>query len=106
MKAAIGLSLAVVLAAAAPADVMAPESGDMVMGREHAPVTVIEYASVGCPHCAAWDAEVFPTLKARYIDSGRVRFVLREMPNGTIKGLRRTRASPGDAPSPFPSSTS
>jgi protein-disulfide isomerase len=40
---------------------------------------VREYASVACPHCARFDAEVFPALKAKYIDTGKVRFALREM---------------------------
>jgi protein-disulfide isomerase len=70
------------LASGAVADVMVPEPGDMALGSAKAPVTVIEYASVGCPHCAAWSHDVFPTLKARYITSGRVRFVLREMITG------------------------
>jgi protein-disulfide isomerase len=70
------------LAAGAIAGVMDPEPGDMALGRATAPVTVIEYGSVGCSHCADWRRDVFPTLKARYIDTGRVRFVLREMING------------------------
>jgi len=70
------------IAASAFAGVMDPEPGDMALGSAKARVTVIEYASVGCPHCAAWRHDVFPTLKASYIDSGRVRFVLREMITG------------------------
>lgn len=70
------------LAAGAVAGVMDPESGDMALGSAKAPVTVIEYASVGCPHCAEWRHDVFPALKAKYLDTGRVRFVLREMITG------------------------
>ncbi|HXQ17973.1 MAG TPA: DsbA family protein [Caulobacteraceae bacterium] len=70
------------LAASAVAGVMDPEPGDMALGSAQAPVTVIEYGSVGCSHCADWRHDVFPTLKAKYIDTGRVRFVLREMING------------------------
>lgn len=51
---------------------------DMSMGKADAKVTVIEYASVTCPHCAAWNAEVFPAFKAKYIDTGQVRYVFRE----------------------------
>jgi protein-disulfide isomerase len=69
-------------ASGAAAGVMDPEPGDMALGGAKAPVTVIEYASVGCPHCAEWRHDVFPTLKAKYIDTGRVRYVLREMLNG------------------------
>jgi protein-disulfide isomerase len=54
----------------------------MSLGNPAAPVTVIEYASLGCSHCAVWAHDVFPEFKRRYIDSGRVRFVLREMLTG------------------------
>lgn len=52
---------------------------DMVLGAAKAPVTVIEYASVGCPHCAVWAREVFPAFRSKYLDTGKVRFVFREM---------------------------
>jgi len=51
---------------------------DMSQGRADAPVTLIEYASPTCPHCADWNREVYPALKARYVDTGKVRYVLRE----------------------------
>lgn len=51
---------------------------DMVMGKADAPVTVIEYASVTCSHCANFNATVFPAFKAKYIDTGQVKYVLRE----------------------------
>jgi len=53
---------------------------DMVMGNDKAPVTVIEYASMTCPHCAHFDETTFPELKKRYIDTGKVRFIFREFP--------------------------
>jgi protein-disulfide isomerase len=52
---------------------------DMVLGSPAAKVTVVEYASVGCPICAEWGKTVWPAFKAKYIDSGKVRFVYREM---------------------------
>lgn len=52
---------------------------DMVMGAADAPVEIIEYASFTCPHCAAFHANVYPQLKADYIDTGKVRFVYREV---------------------------
>ena len=52
---------------------------DMVMGDENAPVTVIEYASYTCPHCANWHEDVFDKLKADYIDTGKVKFIHREV---------------------------
>jgi len=63
-------------AAAGPLTVAAPD--DMTMGSPHAPVTVIEYASASCPHCAKFNNEVFPAFKAKYIDTGRVFYVFRE----------------------------
>jgi protein-disulfide isomerase len=52
----------------------------MSLGSPNAPVTVIEYASPTCPHCAHFEADVFPAFKAKYIDTGKVRYVLREAP--------------------------
>ena len=54
--------------------------GDVWQGPEDAKVTVIEYASMTCGHCARWHKEVYPTFKERYIDTGKVRFTLREFP--------------------------
>jgi protein-disulfide isomerase len=51
---------------------------DMVMGSPHARLTLIEYASAACPHCAHFHETVFPRLKANYIDTGKVFFVFRE----------------------------
>jgi protein-disulfide isomerase len=54
--------------------------GDAVMGSPDAPVTIIEYASMTCPHCAQFQAKTFPKLKERYIDTGKVRYIFREFP--------------------------
>lgn len=54
--------------------------GDMALGSKDAPVTIIEYASMTCPHCAAFTNEVFPKIKSEYIDTGKVRFIFREFP--------------------------
>ena len=51
---------------------------DMSLGNANAPVTVVAYASVSCTHCATWNKEVFPAFKAKYIDTGKVRYVFRE----------------------------
>ena len=53
--------------------------GDIVMGDPDAPVTVIEYASFTCPHCATFAVHTFPEVKEKYIDTGKVKFVLREV---------------------------
>jgi protein-disulfide isomerase len=52
---------------------------DMDLGNPAAKVTVMEYASVGCPICARWYNEVWPAFKAKYVDTGRVHFVSKEM---------------------------
>src|SRR5262245_9747977 len=54
--------------------------GDIVLGSADAPVTMVEYASLSCGHCAAFHASTYPTLKTEYIDTGKVRFIFREFP--------------------------
>ncbi len=54
--------------------------GDIVLGSDKAPVTIIEYASMTCPHCAHFSTETFPELQKRYIDTGKVRYIFREFP--------------------------
>jgi protein-disulfide isomerase len=59
-------------------------AGEVVLGSEKAPVTVIEYASMTCPHCAHFSETTFPELQKRYIDTGKVRFIFREFPLDTL----------------------
>jgi protein-disulfide isomerase len=54
--------------------------GDQIMGAADAPVTVIEYASMTCPHCASFHETTYPAMKKKYIDTGKVRFIFREFP--------------------------
>jgi protein-disulfide isomerase len=62
-------------------DVAQPVSlPDMALGPANASVTITEYASMTCPHCAAFNEAVFPKIKSEYIDSGKVRYVFREFP--------------------------
>ena len=81
------------VAAPQPAAVMAPDvtvpidqlmaAGplpDIVQGASTAPVTIIEYASMTCSHCAAFHDTTWPELKSKYIDSGKAKFILREFP--------------------------
>ena len=54
------------------------QTDDMSLGNPQAKVNVVEYASASCPHCARWDMEVFPAFKAKYVDTGKVRYTLKE----------------------------
>ena len=76
-------ALAIALAAAAlPGAAVAQEKHEIVemtLGDPAAPVTVIEYAMLTCPHCATFHAECFPQLKADWIDTGKVQLIFREV---------------------------
>jgi protein-disulfide isomerase len=71
------------------AEIMAPgDLPEMALGRRDAPVTIVQYASLSCPYCRKFQIEVFPLLKAEYIDTGKVRYVLRaEFPIGKQSGM-------------------
>ncbi|WP_271893076.1 DsbA family protein [Candidatus Phyllobacterium onerii] len=53
---------------------------DIVMGKAEAPVTIVEYASMTCPHCAHFATTTLPTIKEKYIDTGKAKLILREFP--------------------------
>lgn len=62
-------------------ELMAKEAlPDVVQGKADAPITIVEYASMTCGHCARFHAETYPDLLKNYIDTGKVRFILREFP--------------------------
>lgn len=68
-------------AAVSETELMAPNAlPDMALGDAKAPVTIIEYASMTCPHCATFTEKSFPDIKKKYIDTGKVRFIFREFP--------------------------
>jgi len=76
------LRFAVVLLvlAAAPRLAHAVDLGEPALGDPKAPVTIIEFASLTCPHCASFHVNTLPELEKRYIDTGKVRLVLRDFP--------------------------
>ena len=53
---------------------------DITIGSPDAKVTIVEYSSLTCPHCANFQSKVFPEFKTKYIDTGKVRFITREFP--------------------------
>ncbi len=66
--------------AADPTGAAAVQPDDHVLGSAEAPVTIIEYASLTCPHCATFHQGTLPKLKSDYVDTGKVRFVYRDFP--------------------------
>lgn len=61
-------------------EIKAAEVGERSIGEADAPVTIIEYSSLTCPHCASFHTEVLPELKKQYIDTGKVRLIFRDFP--------------------------
>lgn len=82
-KVLASLACATVLAACSgavgPVSSKEAANGDMAIGDPKAPITLVEYSSPTCPHCKEFHETIYPTLKAEYIDTGKVRFVLREL---------------------------
>jgi protein-disulfide isomerase len=80
-------------------ELMAPGPlGDRVLGKATAPVTVIEYVSLTCPHCANFQKTLFPRVKKEFIDTGKVRYIVREFPIGHMSGAAAivNRCAPED----------
>src|SRR5258708_36189717 len=76
--AALSLTALTSRALAVPAsEVTKPQAlPDMALGPDDAKVTIVEYAAPTCPHCAAFNKDVFPKLKSEFIDTGKVRYVV------------------------------
>ncbi|WP_158008215.1 DsbA family protein [Methyloceanibacter methanicus] len=70
--------------------------GEREYGNRNAPVTIIEYVSLTCPYCRAYHAKVFPRVKRTYVDTGRVRYIIREFAIGQTAGAAAivTRCAP------------
>lgn len=80
------------------ANVLAVTPDDRVLGKEDAPVTIVEYASLTCPHCAHFATDVLPKLKEKWIDSGKVRLVMRDYPldEPALRAAMIARCAPPD----------
>jgi protein-disulfide isomerase len=66
--------------AAPQANLMALTPDDRILGKPDAPITIVEYASLTCPHCAHFATQVLPKLKEKWIDTGKAKLVLRDYP--------------------------
>ena len=74
------LSLVVCVAALGLAGARAEDTADHVLGKPDAPITIVEYASLTCPHCAEFNKEIMPELKAKYIETGKAKLIYRDFP--------------------------
>ncbi len=81
---ATGALLAVAALPARAADATDPRMADRAEGKPDAPVTVTEWFSFTCPHCAHFAADVFPEIKTKLIDTGKLRFVFKEYPRDQV----------------------
>ena len=112
-----GVSAVAVLAVAGPAlaqrggggnvsadELMKPaELPDIVVGKADAPITIVEYASMTCPHCAAFHNTVYPQLKTKYIDTGKAKLIFREYPldDRAMAASMLARCVGGEGPAGF-----
>lgn len=99
LRASVGTAAAVATSAFAPGamaqrkadapisveDLMKPDDvPDIILGKADAPTTIVEYASLTCSHCGDFHNKVFPTLKEKYVETGKVRFIMRSFPRDTL----------------------
>jgi len=102
MTAAAGLVGAPALAFAESVDIdelLTPGPlGDKILGSEDAPVTIVEYASMTCGHCANFHKRTYPELKKQYIETGKVKFIFREFPLDPVAAaaFMLARSAPAD----------
>src|SRR5215471_17281729 len=74
------------------------QPSDRVLGKADAPITIIEYASLTCPHCAHFDVDVLPKLKQKWIDTGKAKLILRDFPldEPALRAAMVARCAPAD----------
>ena len=79
------LLIALLAPVVAMAQTVAPiREGDRTLGRVEAPATLTVYLSAVCPHCADWHGDDFPEIRSRYVDTGKLRVVFRELPTEPV----------------------
>ncbi|RYZ83953.1 MAG: DsbA family protein [Moraxellaceae bacterium] len=93
--ATIRATLVTLLGVFSSAGPLSAHADEVVLGNAKAPVTIIEYGSLACDHCAHFHFDVLPILKSRYIEKGQVRFIFRDFPtsNAAVKGAVATRCA-------------
>ena len=77
---------------------LAVQPSDRILGKSEAPITIIEYASLTCPHCAHFDVTVLPKLKEKWIDTGKAKLILRDYPldEPALRAAMVARCAPAD----------
>ena len=77
---------------------LAVQPSDRILGKADAPITIIEYASLTCPHCAHFDVTVLPKLKEKWIDTGKAKLILRDYPldQPALRAAMVARCAPAD----------
>jgi protein-disulfide isomerase len=80
LLAVAALCLTGLAAAGVRADAPALAPDDHVLGKPDAPITIVEYASLTCPHCAEFDRDTLPQIKAKWIDTGKAKLIFRDFP--------------------------
>lgn len=80
------------------AKLLAPTAQDRILGKPDAPITIVEYASLTCPHCAHFDKDVLPKLKQKWIDTGKAKLILRDFPldEPAMRAAMVARCAPPD----------
>lgn len=88
---------------AAPNAALAVGPNDRILGNVNAPITIIEYASLTCPHCRHFETEVLPALKKKWIDTGKARLIMRDYPldEPALRAAMVARCAPADRFYPF-----
>jgi protein-disulfide isomerase len=89
--------------ATASQTLLAPRKSDRILGKPRAPITIVEYASMSCPHCAHFEADVLPQIEKKWIDTGKAKLILRDFPldEPALKAAMIARCAPPDRFYPF-----